>query len=180
MSVLSVLSVLQVVDFYNFSDLSEVTSIKSSSLELVMHTGGRVILSTNKAGESLTPDTNISSHLAIAVSIRDLINQFIIEARSGQFEYCRVLADFTSREENALLLSAGEIVAVVPKDDPYTQRGQSQRGTRHLLMLLFRLALRNKGRQVRTVPGRLRGETLAQVHQKRDKIHLQDNSVLLS
>merc|ERR1712223_1792812 len=80
---------LKVVDFYNFSDLSEVTSIKSSSLELVMHTGGRVILSTSKAA-----------------SIRDLINQFIIEARSGQFEYCRVLADSTSREENALLLSA--------------------------------------------------------------------------
>lgn len=48
----------------------------------------------------------------------------MIEARSGQFEYCRVLADFSSREENALPLSAGEIVAVVPKDDPYTQRGK--------------------------------------------------------
>merc|ERR1719471_2568105 len=97
---------LKVVDFYNFSDIGEVSSIKSSCLQLVMHTGGRVLLTTNKAG-----------------SIRDLINQFMIEARSGQFEYCRVLADFNSREENALILSEGEIVAVVPKDDPYTQRG---------------------------------------------------------
>ena len=69
-----------------------------------------------------SPNT-LSSRL-ITASIRDLINQFIIEARSGQFEYCRVLADFNSREENALILSEGEIVAVVPKDDPYTQRGQ--------------------------------------------------------
>ena len=58
-----------------------------------------------------------------ASSIRDLINQFIIEARSEQFEYARVLADFVSREENALNLAAGDIVAVVPKDDEYTQRG---------------------------------------------------------
>ena len=48
-----------------------------------------------------------------AASIRDLINQYIIEARSGQFEYARVLADFTSREENALNLGAGDIVAGV-------------------------------------------------------------------
>ena len=52
---------------------------------------------------------------AKAASIRDLVSQFIVEARSGQFEYARVLADFTSSEENALQLSAGEIVAVVPK-----------------------------------------------------------------
>ena len=43
------------------------------------------------------------------------MSQFIVEARAGQFEYARVLADFTSAEENALQLSAGEIVAVVPK-----------------------------------------------------------------
>ena len=71
-----------------------------------MHTGGRVVLTSNRAA-----------------SIRDLINQYIIEARSGQFEYARVLADFTSREENALNLGAGDIVAVLPKDDEYTQRG---------------------------------------------------------
>ena len=118
-------SLLQVVDFYNYSDVAEVTTIKSSSLQIVMHTGGRVLLTTSKAGEprSQKSTNKISSNL-IAASIRDLINQFIIEARSGQFEYCRVLADFNSHEENALILSEGEIVAVVPKDDPYTQRGQ--------------------------------------------------------
>ena len=34
------------------------------------------------------------------------------------------MADFNSHEENALILSEGEIVAVVPRDDPYTQRGE--------------------------------------------------------
>merc|ERR1712113_462518 len=87
-------------------DIGEVSTIKSSSLQLVMRTGGRVVLTRNKAS-----------------SIRDLINQFIIEDRSGQFEYARVLADFSSSEENALNLAAGDIVAVVPKDDEYTQRG---------------------------------------------------------
>ena len=42
---------LQVVDFYNYDDIGEVTTIKSSSLQIVMHTGGRVLLTTNKAGE---------------------------------------------------------------------------------------------------------------------------------
>ena len=94
------------MDFYSFEDIGEVSTIKSSSLQLVMRTGGRVVLTSNKAS-----------------SIRDLINQFIIEDRSGQFEYARVLADFSSSEENALNLAAGDIVAVVPKDDEYTQRG---------------------------------------------------------
>ena len=43
--------ILQVVDFYNYDDIGEVTTIKSSSLQIVMHTGGRVLLTTNKAGE---------------------------------------------------------------------------------------------------------------------------------
>ena len=43
--------ILQVVDFYNYDDIGEVTTIKSSSLQIVMHTGGRVLLTTNKAGK---------------------------------------------------------------------------------------------------------------------------------
>ena len=46
--------ILQVVDFYNYDDIGEVTTIKSSSLQIVMHTGGRVLLTTNKAGELLS------------------------------------------------------------------------------------------------------------------------------
>ena len=49
------------------------------------------------------------------------MSQFIVEARAGQFEFARVLADFTSAEENALQLSAGEIVAVVPKVQIWNQ-----------------------------------------------------------
>ena len=94
------------MDFFSFDDLGEVDTIKAHSLQIVLKTGGRIVLSTPKAA-----------------SIRDLVSQFIVEARSGQFEYARVVADFTSGEENALQLSAGDIVAVVPKDDEYTQRG---------------------------------------------------------
>merc|ERR1719410_166570 len=97
---------LSVVEFYSFEDIAEVTTIKSPSLQIVMRTGGRVVLTTTKAA-----------------SVRDLINQFIIEARSGEFEYKRVLADFSSGEENALQLRAGELVAVVARDDEYTRRG---------------------------------------------------------
>ena len=96
----------QVVDYYGFDEIAEVNTIKASSIQIVLRTGGRIVLSSNKAG-----------------AIRDLVDQFIVEARSEQFEYARVLADFTSREENALNLAAGDIVAVLPKDDEYTQKG---------------------------------------------------------
>ena len=57
-------------------------------------------------------------------SIRDLINQFSVESRSGQYEYARALADYSSREENSLSFRAGDIIAVqVHKEDAYTQRG---------------------------------------------------------
>ena len=96
----------QVVDFYNFDDIASVETVKSSALQLVMHTGGRVVVTTSKAA-----------------SIRDLISQFSVEAKSGQYEYARALADYSSREENALNFKAGDIVAVVPKEDAYTARG---------------------------------------------------------
>merc|ERR1719195_2452125 len=63
---------LSVVEFYSFEDIAEVATIKSSNLQIVMRTGGRVVLTTAKAA-----------------SVRDLINQFIIEARSGEFGYAR-------------------------------------------------------------------------------------------
>ena len=59
---------MQVVEFYSFEDIAEVATIKSSSLQIVMRTGGRVVLTTAKAA-----------------SVRDLINQFIIEASHNKF-----------------------------------------------------------------------------------------------
>ena len=55
------------VEFYSFEDIAEVATIKSSSLQIVMRTGGRVVLTTAKAA-----------------SVRDLINQFIIEASQNK------------------------------------------------------------------------------------------------
>ena len=42
---------VQVLDYYTFEDIGEVSTVKSSALQIVMHTGGRVVLQTNKAGE---------------------------------------------------------------------------------------------------------------------------------
>jgi hypothetical protein len=41
----------QVLDTFHYEDIGEVSTIKKSGLQLVMHTGGRVVLSTPKAGE---------------------------------------------------------------------------------------------------------------------------------
>ena len=64
-----------------------------------------MVVSTNKAGQ-----------------IRDLINQYLIEANSGQYDYVKALAEFSSKDESALTFKKGEIIAVVPKHDAYTEK----------------------------------------------------------
>merc|ERR1712038_2171765 len=97
---------LQVLETYTYEDIGEVSTVKNSGLQLAMHTGGRVVVTTNKAGQ-----------------IRDLINQYLIEANSGQYDYVKALAAFSSRDEGALSFKKGEIIAVVPKHDAYTEKG---------------------------------------------------------
>jgi hypothetical protein len=40
------------LDTFYYEDIGEVSTIKKSGLQLVMHTGGRVVLSTPKAGRT--------------------------------------------------------------------------------------------------------------------------------
>ena len=80
--------------------------------------------------------------------IKDLVNQYMIEASAGQYDYVKALAEFSryrfvitftlligfmmsslkgpfsvsSRDESALTFKKGEIIAVVPKHDAYTEK----------------------------------------------------------
>lgn len=42
---------VQVLETYNYEDIGEVSAIKNNGLQLVMHTGGRVVVTTDKAGK---------------------------------------------------------------------------------------------------------------------------------
>merc|ERR1719242_1542733 len=97
---------LRVLETYQYEDIGEVSTMSNSGLQMVMHTGGRVVLSANKAGQ-----------------IRNLLNQYIVEANSGQYDYVKALAEFSSKDESALTFKKGEIIAVVPKHDAYTEKG---------------------------------------------------------
>ena len=79
--------------------------MSNNGLQMVMHTGGRVVLSANKAGQ-----------------IRNLLNQYIVESNSGTYDYVKALAAFSSRDEGALSFKKGEVIAVVPKHDAYTEK----------------------------------------------------------
>ena len=94
------------METYSYEDIGEVSTVKNSGLQLAMHTGGRLVVTTPKAGQ-----------------IRDLINQYLIEANSGQYDYVKALAEFSSKDESALTFKKGEIIAVVPKHDAYTEKG---------------------------------------------------------
>ena len=41
----------QVLETYSYEDIGEVSTVKNSGLQLAMHTGGRVVVTTNKAGK---------------------------------------------------------------------------------------------------------------------------------
>ncbi len=96
---------IQVLETYNYEDIGEISTVKNSGLQLVMHTGGRLVVTTEKAGQ-----------------IRDLLNQYTIEANSGQYDYVKALAEFSSKDESALTFKKGELIAVVPKHDAYTEK----------------------------------------------------------
>ena len=95
----------QVLETYQYEDIGEVSTMSNSGLQMVMHTGGRVVLSANKAGQ-----------------IRNLLNQYIVESNSGTYDYVKALAAFSSRDEGALSFKKGEVIAVVPKHDAYTEK----------------------------------------------------------
>ena len=63
-----------------------------------------------------------SSSLLFTAQIKDLVNQYMIEASAGQYDYVKALAEFSSRDESALTFKKGEIIAVVPKHDAYTEK----------------------------------------------------------
>ena len=65
----------------------------------------------------------LTNVLCISGSIKELIQQYSLEARAGQYEFSRALADFSSADENALNFRRGDIIAVVPREDAYTKRG---------------------------------------------------------
>ena len=101
------LSIHQVLEKYSFEDIGEVSTSKHSGLQLVTHQGERIVLTTEKAAQ-----------------IKELINSYIVESNGGgaNYDYVRALADFSSRDENMLKFRKGEIVAVVPKRDAYTEK----------------------------------------------------------
>ncbi len=54
--------------------------------------------------------------------IKDLLNQYLIESSCDQYDYARALADFSSRDESTLNFRKGDVIAVVPKRDAYTEK----------------------------------------------------------
>ena len=70
---------------------------------------------------------NLNFFYFLTGQIRDLINQYLIEANSGQYDYVKALAEFSSKDESALTFKKGEIIAVVPKHDAYTEKVRTTR-----------------------------------------------------
>ena len=49
------------METYTYEDIGEVSTVKNSGLQLAMHTGGRVVVTTNKAGKPFFIIINIFS-----------------------------------------------------------------------------------------------------------------------
>ncbi len=97
------------LDTFSFEDLGEVSASKNGELlHLSTHQGGRVGVRPTGAGQ--------------AGQAAQLIGRYLSESAQAQCDYARALADFSSRDESALALSKGDVVAVLPKRDAYTEK----------------------------------------------------------
>lgn len=105
--------------------------MSGTGLQLVMHAGERILLTSRRAGEG--DDVRMMSIFDLIESkvdffgpspgqIRELLNRYVVESTSGTYDYARALADFTSRDENIISFFKGDIIAVVPKEDAYTDK----------------------------------------------------------
>ena len=57
--------IFQVLETYSYEDIGEVSTVKNSGLQLAMHTGGRVVVTTNKAGKNTSFDTFVARNGSI-------------------------------------------------------------------------------------------------------------------
>ncbi|QQP35410.1 Myosin 15 [Caligus rogercresseyi] len=96
----------ETLETYTYEDIGEISTIKSSGLQIVTHTGARLLVSNPKAP-----------------IIKDLLNTYLIEANASSYDYVKAIGDFSSGDENAISFRKGDIIAVVPKRDSYTEKG---------------------------------------------------------
>ena len=97
--------------------------ICSSQFDTKLKTFGLVFSSSSSFVEiGCWRNLNLNFFYFLTGQIRDLINQYLIEANSGQYDYVKALAEFSSKDESALTFKKGEIIAVVPKHDAYTEK----------------------------------------------------------
>ena len=80
-------------------------------------------LSVGTAAPAFTTIDDEGNNVSLSGQIKDLLDQYIVEANSGHYDYVKALADFASRDESTLNFKKGEIIAVVPKRDAYTEKG---------------------------------------------------------
>ena len=98
-------------------------NIHSSQFDTKLKTFGLVFSSSSSFVEiGCWRNLNLNFFYFLTGQIRDLINQYLIEANSGQYDYVKALAEFSSKDESALTFKKGEIIAVVPKHDAYTEK----------------------------------------------------------
>jgi len=112
-----------------------------------------------------------------------MLNQYLIEANSGQYDYVKALAEFKSKDESALNFKKGEIIAVVPKHDAYTQKVNKQmtrifvRLSESNLINRFGsgMVIRRQRRPLRFIPFGFRRTVVPANAPSRDEDHCQDH-----
>uniref|UniRef100_T1JBR9 Unconventional myosin-XV n=1 Tax=Strigamia maritima TaxID=126957 RepID=T1JBR9_STRMM len=97
---------LEVLDELTFEDIAEVSNPRGSTLQLLLQNGQRIVLYTHRA-----------------LQIRNLIDQFALEADSGAHEYVRAVADYITRESTLLSFRKGDILRIVNNKNQYLDKG---------------------------------------------------------
>ncbi|KAL0278610.1 UNVERIFIED_CONTAM: hypothetical protein PYX00_000382 [Menopon gallinae] len=96
---------LQVLETVSFDEIAETSVPKSSAVEIVLRTGGRLVLYSHRASQ-----------------IQMMIMRYIVESEKGNLEYVRGITDHIHRDPSVLNFRKGEIIKVLPADH-YVEKG---------------------------------------------------------
>ncbi|KAK6643275.1 hypothetical protein RUM43_004780 [Polyplax serrata] len=96
---------LQVLETVQFDEIAETAVPKNSALEIVLRTGGRLVLYTHRATQ-----------------IQAMIQKYIVEAEKGSVEFVRGVADHQHRDPSVLNFRKGDIIKILSPEH-YVEKG---------------------------------------------------------
>ncbi|CAM1303396.1 Uncharacterised protein PB.4102, partial [Pycnogonum litorale] len=102
----SVSDQLQVLEYFSFENISEVVVPRTSTVQILLQSGGQVVVYTHKAND-----------------IHRLLDNYLNETDQGTHDYVRAVADYVTRESTLLSFRKGDVIKVKTSHSQHLEKG---------------------------------------------------------